>query len=506
MKKHLITTAILLREYSLHITIILLAVMSLYPLFTAIIYPHHFLNDDSFITLTYSKNIALGRGFIFNHPPATLGTTTPLFALIIAFLSKILPNVEIPVIAVFFTTFCWIGIVWIFFIFRHKWQIPLYGILIIAFVFYALGWIKFLGMEAYPFALLLTLSISLFLSDRLIPTGFVAGLLFLTRGEGILILLVFFIATYLKYRTTRDFKYISNSIFKILTSFAIPTLLWFLFAYSNFGVLLPNTLSAKQAQGQNNVFNTFFIKLVNWLPTWFKQFEIFYPINISWILVPLGLIVALRRNRQWLMWVGWMAFYVIGYSILGVAAYAWYFLPIVFVLNLLLSLGIIQVISFTIEKINNLLLKAAFLSFFTVISVWTLIKPMPDYGLLYEGDPRAKSYINLSHWFNRNAKPDESIAYIEIGYLGYYTDNKIIDLAGLVLSDIVFYVSKGDFTSGFWKYRPDYYVYLPDFDWALAGIRADPRFDLEYQAVATLLGPRENNFTIYKRRSLLNTP
>ena len=86
-------------------------------------------------------------------------------------------------------------------------------------------------------------------------------------------------------------------------------------------------------------------------------------------------------------------------------------------------------------------------------------------------------------------------------FRSYYTDNRIIDLAGLVLPDVVPHIAEGDFAWGFWQYKPDYYVCLPDFDWALASISADPRFDQQYQPVATLRGPRETDFIIYKRIS-----
>ncbi len=55
------------------------------------IWRHQHLNDDSFITLTYAKNLAQGNGFVYNQPPATLGTTTPLFTITTALLATILP-------------------------------------------------------------------------------------------------------------------------------------------------------------------------------------------------------------------------------------------------------------------------------------------------------------------------------------------------------------------------------------------------------------------------------
>jgi len=121
------------------IIIILLILISLHPLTVAYNYPYNYLGDDAFITLTYSKNIVNGKGFIFNHPPATLGTTTPLFAITVALSSKLL-SVDIRVIAVFLSALCWIGIIWVFFIFRTVWNLRDWQVGIIALVIAGLGW------------------------------------------------------------------------------------------------------------------------------------------------------------------------------------------------------------------------------------------------------------------------------------------------------------------------------------------------------------------------------
>ena len=45
--------------------------------------------DDAFITFRYSRNIVEGQGFVYNPGVQTLGTTTPLFALTMAAISKV---------------------------------------------------------------------------------------------------------------------------------------------------------------------------------------------------------------------------------------------------------------------------------------------------------------------------------------------------------------------------------------------------------------------------------
>jgi hypothetical protein len=77
---------------------VLVLLMSFFPLWVA--YHHQLaLNDDTYITLTYAKSLAAGRGFVFNHPPATFGTTTPLLTFIVAGLSLLLPGVEIRLVS-----------------------------------------------------------------------------------------------------------------------------------------------------------------------------------------------------------------------------------------------------------------------------------------------------------------------------------------------------------------------------------------------------------------------
>jgi hypothetical protein len=119
----------------------------------------------------------------------------------------------------------------------------------------------------------------------------------------------------------------------------------------------------------------------------------------------------------------------------------------------------------------------------------------------YSGDPRAESYVNLAEWFRVNTRPEDSIAYLEVGYLGYYTSNRIIDLAGLIMPDVVSHVAEDGFDWAFWYYQPDYYVHLPDFDWALGGIINVSAFKRSYKSVVNLPGPRDTDFTIYEKRS-----
>src|SRR5215831_10599096 len=48
-----------------------------------------FVNDDALITVRYAENLARGNGLVYDAGEKVLGTTTPLWALVLAGASKI---------------------------------------------------------------------------------------------------------------------------------------------------------------------------------------------------------------------------------------------------------------------------------------------------------------------------------------------------------------------------------------------------------------------------------
>jgi arabinofuranosyltransferase len=58
--------------------------------------------DDAYITFRYAQNLAAGHGLVFNAGEAVLGTTTPLYAFILACLSSTLKTDDLPQIAYVF--------------------------------------------------------------------------------------------------------------------------------------------------------------------------------------------------------------------------------------------------------------------------------------------------------------------------------------------------------------------------------------------------------------------
>lgn len=488
--------------------IILLLLFSIFPLWVAQ-HHHEKLGDDVYISLTYAKNIVNGNGFIYNYPPPTQGTTSPLLTLCIAGLAKIMFWENLEFIAVLLTSICWIGTAWTFLIFHRAWKLTRWEAIIISLVIIASNWTDALGMEAYLFAFLLILSLSLVLEEFYFFAGLTNGFLFLTRGEGALVIVLMISLVLIRgfrYKTEHRIQIVKNLI-RLLSGFAIPIGIWFIYAYITFGNFLPNTLFAKMAQNQSLLWDTLFQKLVNnWVLTWGEPFNISWcsVLNIWWILVFIGTVMVILRRHVWLLLIAWITLYLCGYSIIGIPGYWWYQLPILFVAQVLMAIGLIQCVHFFIRYLRYRVLYLSASIILSAFIILTLTRSTVIAVKNYRGDYRAESYLNICNWFRKNALPNESIAAIEIGYLGYFTDNRIIDLAGLVIPEIVPHISKGDFSWGFWHYQPDYFAYSPDGDCFLADIKNDYRFDRLYRPVASLPGPGKNNFIIYKLKAPLD--
>ena len=65
-------------------------------------------------------------------------------------------------------------------------------------------------------------------------------------------------------------------------------------------------------------------------------------------------------------------------------------------------------------------------------------------------------YKEIGIWLSENTPKDASVAVVEIGTVGWYSQRRIIDVLGLVTKDVSSYVASGDFDSWIQFFPPDY--------------------------------------------------
>jgi hypothetical protein len=460
----------------------------------------HSLMDDAYITLTYAKCLAAGRGFVFNHPPATLGTTTPLLTCVTAFLVWIIRIVTPETVAVAVTTLCWIGVSWTFLLFRkgyglRPWQATLLGL-----IFIGSGRV-ILGHEYYLFQFLLYLSVGLHFSRRWFLTGLTVALLFLTRGEGILMLPLLICVSLGEHVVSKERgqRLTVKSCSMIAAGFAVPFGIWSAYAWTTFGRILPSTLNAKMVQGRIDVpFDTFGEALVGWMMRWWywERSELVYIRPVFWIFILAGSVYAVRKNRKWLVVVAWTFLYTIGYTVLQVQAYWWYQLPIYFLALTLTGLGLISIIEKAVTFLPRKWPVAAAIA--VTCFVIAFHAALTAYkAWIYTGDERAPTYMAMSEWLRDKTDPEEdTVAFGEVGYLGYFTDNRILDLWGLVTPEALPHLEDNDLTWVVPHYKPNFYIDVGSD--LYEGFLADPWFREHYEAVASIeTTPPMKNCIIY---------
>jgi hypothetical protein len=480
--------------------IVVLLVISSLPILQAWNNRNTLLNDDSLITLTFARNLGEGTGFIYNAQPAILGTTTPLWTLLCALGHYILPAVPLTRLAVLLSGLFWLAAIWLLFVFRQDFLLQPLALLATAAIISSLNWPEALGMEAFLFVFLMLLSCGLFSRGRFFWSGFFAALLFLTRGEGILLLGIQLASLPLR-QIFQKKRFDMTGMLRILAGFAIPFFAWAAYALPTFHQILPNTLGIKIAQARSGLWPSFWQRFwSDWLPNFRRNWQLASPwLNIWIILFLLGLIVMIRKRRPLCMVLAWLGFYFAGYSLLRVAAYSWYMFPIAWISGLAVAEAV-AFLSTLLGKWRSRFFRDGWASWGVIlIFIAAVMIPVARTTKSYHPHPKCQTYLEICRWFERNASPSQSVAFFEVGYLGFYTRNPVVDQMGLVTPGSASAIARRDFSSIFWLHNPDYLLVYNGSGFQYQ-IVSDPRFPKNYSPVATFAGWGENSLIMFKHR------
>lgn len=470
--------------------IILLLIASLFPIWVASNNLQYH-NDDTYITLTYAKSLAKGAGWRYNGGPETLGTTTPLFALVVMGLAYLLPTGSMLLSAVGFSTFCWLAIAWLFFLghkslglTRHQGAFVGISLLLQA------GWWQLtFGMEATFLIFGLMFTIWIVARGHAFLGGVVSALLFLIRPEGLA--MVPLAGAWLLWHQRATWR---ETSIRFGSGVLIPFILWGGYAYHTFGYILPNSAMAKLGQGASWPGKLFIERLIeNWLPKFAQTYGYSSILSLLWPLALAGVIGCIQRWRPFLLLSLWLSIFLAVYAYLQAPGYWWYRMPVFFVLYLLGVLGVLFFLQHSTYQMKAIGVVACLL--YLTLTLQVSIKNVNQ----RQADQRASTYLAVAEWLNDNTKPKNSVAFVEIGYLGYFTENRIIDLVGLVDPAYRDNGAEMNLARNFWQAEPDYFLYAPDFNWLLGPIVEDERFAKRYHMVTEIPSHFSTPLMIYQK-------
>ena len=393
--------------------------------------------DDAYITFRYSQNLLNGHGLVYNPGEAVLGTTTPLYALLISLVASIFggSHAPYPVIALGINALA--GGLTCLLLFRLGRQMGYPNAGLATGLLWALSPMSVTfsigGMETSFFILILMGSLYMYSTHRPVLAALLAAFSILTRPDAILAILPILVVRILSLRKNTTH---SPTLIEVLT-FTLPVVIWGIVGFLYYGSPIPQSVTAK-AVVYNLPQDAALIRLLQHFATPFQGNLVLGPfyIAVGLLLFPALAIVGWRRVLQnqrhlWPLAI-YPIIYFLAFSIANPLIFRWYLAPPLPLYLLGITIGVESLARDVKKPIVFWGGSAIFL--LLTLNTWTL---KPDHG---PAQPAPKmAFIKLEEMYMEavnDLKPylqeNTTIAAGDIGAVGYFSRATILDLVGLI--------------------------------------------------------------------------
>ncbi len=433
--------------------------------------------DDAYITFRYAYNLLSGSGLVYNPGEWVLGTTTPVYAALMAFSGFFAggPQANFPVLALGINIIADILTCWLLLWLGRKGQIPAAGAAaalawaVLPFsVTFAIG-----GLETSLFVLLLTATTSAHLAERRVWTAFLAALSLLTRPDALLLLgplaldrfWTGWAAPWLAHRKSKldhsapkkaapqqGSNHRPNITWGEAAAATVPVLAWFGYATLVYGSPLPHSVTAKSVAYLLPDTQAF-VRLLQHYTTPFME-NLAFGVPAIWVgvfLHPFLFLVGARRLARtaprlwpWLLY-PWVFFVV--FAIANPLIFRWYLTPplVPYIFTILAGVATLggDVHSALAGRFKGapslaLLGRVALVIVPAALALNGWVR-QPDHGLTRPAPDMAWYALELEYAKAANLllkeidgkQPLPTIAAGDVGVIGYVTRAPILDLVGL---------------------------------------------------------------------------
>lgn len=404
--------------------------------------------DDAYITFRYAQNIIDGNGMVYNPGERVLGTTTPIYSFTMAILGSVFGGIDAP--------FPWIALL------VNTIADVLTAILLIrlsqslghrragyatAFIWaiapmsvtFAIG-----GMETSVFVFLMIATFYFYSKGSLVLASLMASLSLLTRPDALLFILPLGLDRLRRAILVRESSLRERISFNEVAAFAIPTLLWVVFAFLYFGNPLPNSIAAKTAAyllpreaaliRLLQHYATPFLGHLAFGRIWIILGVILFPIIFG-----LGAVRAIREKpSSWAM-LAYPWIYMVAFSVANPLIFRWYLTPPLPIYFMGIFLGFERIAQDIKRPVLTSIVAAV--AFALTANGWTLHpdhgpdRPAPDMAFI----KLELMYEEVGRDLKKLIASDEVLAAGDIGALGYFSSARILDTVGLITPQVAHY-------------------------------------------------------------------
>jgi hypothetical protein len=382
--------------------------------------------EDAYITLRYAENLAHGHGFVYNFGERVLGTTTPLFTLILACftwlgLDALTLGKALCILAdgavcyLLARTLASLGHVkagWLAAILYSTMTVP---------IKYSIG-----GMETALVTLAGMAAVYAYVRRRSWSMCVWLALLFLLRIDGLLLAAALLGGWWLRERTVP---------WRHLALAGLIVLPWVLFATAYFGSPIPQSLIAKVV-----VYNKMHTQPLRNLPILRGHYAGDAVHAGLFLIAVAGGLYAWRAHPRLRAPLAWWLLYHAGIlaSKAPVEAFGWYFVPPMPLYCLATALGFAWIgsqIAVSLSPRRLAAVQHAFLVLAVAGLLWNLRSITSDIAANQQVEDTLRKPIGL--WLARNTRPEARVMVEAIGYVGYFSRRPILDMVGLVSPEVL---------------------------------------------------------------------
>ncbi|NIM99157.1 MAG: hypothetical protein GTO24_14085 [candidate division Zixibacteria bacterium] len=446
------------RKHTISIIIVILLLALL--MRVLLVYLSNYTADDSFITFRYAENIASGKGFVYNEGERILGTSTPLYTLLLALLVKLgLPIIWVARV-INIGADCLTALL-LFLLFRpFKLGVATFAALFYVIFPRVMVW-SVSGMETSLYVLFIASSLYSYYKENFHLTSLFLALTFLTRVDGIIVGLAIFIHFLFRYRR------FPTRMVLIALALIIP---WLVFSTAYFGSPIPNSVPGKKALYAGSMWET-----PKWKIFWeflFLKTKVGLPLLV---LATAGIYRILSKARSYSVVVLWTSLYLVFFFFAQTKIHMWYYVPFYLGYLSLVSFGL----HFVFDKANHVWKRWLQLSrnrtkiFYSIKTLGVALFPIIviSAGLIYfQQIRRTYKFVtaeqvglegihkNMGLWLRENIEPGDTVCAEDIGYLGYYSGRYILDQDGLISPQAIPFNQEMNRLGLLKRYKPAYFL------------------------------------------------
>lgn len=400
--------------------------------------------DDAFITFRYARHWVEGAGLVYNPGQAVLGTTTPLYSLLLAAVARFFGDgaADFPALAWIVNALADGATCWLLLALGRRLGMAGAGVataLVWAVapmaVTFSIG-----GMETSVFIALMTATFYLHSLDRPAAAAFTAGLSLLTRPDALIFLLPLAADRLRRASPWRRNDEVGRPIrWEEAAALVVPLLLWVGYAIPMYGSPIPHSITAK-VSAYHLPPEAGLVRLIQHFATPFFEHEVLGTSAVSilglWglhsVLFGLGALAAARRRPSaWPIFLyPWL--YFAAFAGANPLIFRWYLVPPLPIYFLGIFGGVARVAGDLRLRPLPIVFAAAALG--STLRAWTL---HPDHGPDRPAPEMAFTRLELLYQdvalrLGPRIGPGQVLAAGDIGALGYYSGAQMLDTIGLV--------------------------------------------------------------------------